>query len=190
MKKIILLFLMVLLGLVGCQTSQDHQDEPVNEVKVVDTSVNETAAAAEETAVLEAGKMIPNFMMENLEGDTLQLHDYQGKIILLNFWATWCPYCVQEMPALDAVNEYDDVVVLAINAKEDKQTIQDYLNGENYSFEVIYDEIGYFSDRFYINSLPVTFFINEEGILLGNMPTMMTKEQMDQIIQDIRDDVL
>lgn len=209
MKKTFILFSMLILlsfSLIACgnEVATVENQLPVNTVtneKVVTTpdpepiSEPEPTPEPEPTSAIEEselaiGKIIPNYALETLSGETVYLKDYQGKIVLLNFWTTWCPYCVEEMPDLSDLNQEDDVVVLAINSGETLKTINGFLDDHDYDLEIIVDEDGYYSQTFYVTSLPTTFFINEEGILLGSMPGMMTAEQMNKIIQDIRDDVL
>lgn len=205
MKKTLLLLLLATLFLVGCQEDVNNNETNTgsNEVTTVENEVNVTnnSTSIEDTAtqdentqenepVLAAGETMPDFEFITLEGKTVKISDYKGQIIMLNFWATWCPYCVQEMPDLETMNTYDDVVVLALNAREDFDTVSEYISETPYDFDILLDEDGYYSDLFYVSSLPSTFFIDEDGILLGMMPGMMTLDQMETIIQDIRDDKL
>jgi len=94
------------------------------------------------------------------------------------------------MPDLEAINQEDDVVVLAVNVREDKQTVVDYQDEYNYDMEMILDEDGSFASTFYVASFPTSFFINEEGILLGSVPGMVTAEMLDELITKIRNDEL
>lgn len=203
MKKLLMITLVLILGLVSCES---NASDPVNtnvkneNTAVVENTVEENDNAVEEsdqesasdeaTEELAINKPLPNFEFQTLAGDTIRVEDYKGKIIMLNFWATWCTYCDQEMPDLETVNQYDDVVVLALNSRESKEIVEEYINQGAYTFDVILDEVGYYSDLFYINSFPTTFFINEEGLLLGAVPGMMALEDMDNIINKIRNDEL
>jgi thiol-disulfide isomerase/thioredoxin len=201
MKKILIIGFILLLTftLISCgdnattninndpQNTTDQEDaieanEDVQEEKVASEPIKDVELAI--------GKNIPNFTFETLDGKEVSLEDYNGKIIMLNFWATWCPYCVEEMPDLEDIAQEEDVVVLAINSGESRSTIQSFIDENGLDLPIVVDEEGYFSRKFYVNSLPTTYFINEEGILLGSMPGMMTAEQIQTIIQDIRDDVL
>lgn len=94
------------------------------------------------------------------------------------------------MPDLEAINQEDDVVVLAINVREDKGTVEKYQEEHNYDMEVVLDEDGSFASTFYVASFPTSFFINEEGILLGSVPGMVTAEMLDELITKIRNDDL
>jgi thiol-disulfide isomerase/thioredoxin len=202
MKKILLISFILLLTLVmiscGDNTPTANTKAESENVAVATNEPNEVTTTEPDEVKSEPikevelaiGKNIPNFTFDTLDGNQISLEDYDGKIILLNFWATWCPYCVQEMPDLEDIDKEEDVVVLAINSGEAKSTIQNYVDENGLDLKIVVDEEGYFSRKFYVNSLPTTYFINEEGILLGSMPGMMTAEQIQTIIQDIRDDVL
>ena len=203
MKKKILLFLFIItiIGVYGCSDNNSNANMPSNANNALDNSQsqdNENSNSqdqgleAEEEGIpmIEAGKKIPNFKMKTLSGDFIEPENYEGKILMLNFWATWCVYCDQEMPDLDTIDKEEDVVVIAINAQEKQSVVQEYIDDGGYEFLTVLDEDGLFTNLFGVSSLPVTFFINEEGILIGAMPTMMTLEQMEQIVQDIRDDIL
>jgi thioredoxin-related protein len=94
------------------------------------------------------------------------------------------------MPDLDDINQEDDVVVLAINVREDQKTVQDYMDEHKYEFQVIMDYEGDFASTFFVSSFPTSFFVNEEGILLGSVPGMLTAEMLDELITKIRNDDL
>jgi thiol-disulfide isomerase/thioredoxin len=203
MKKLLILFAVLVLGLVSCANNEQAVENTANNAPVQTETVPEKAVETPDATVeasetetesspgeIAKDKLIPNFDFNLLTGETVNLHDYKGKIIMLNFWTTWCTYCDKEMPDLEIVSQYEDVEVFAINSRESISTVSKYVDEGGFTFHVVLDEIGYFSDLFYITSLPTTFFIDENGILLGAVPGMMTLEQMEGIIQDIRDDEL
>lgn len=192
MKKLLVLLLVLVLALTGCASNAETDNEAGNVTNTPNDTVQVEPEEEESDGAsqLAVNKRIPNFEFTTLSGETVRMHDYDGKIIMLNFWATWCPYCIEEMPDLEEMNAEEDVVVLALNAREPKDVVADYIEEHPYDFEILLDEDGTYSNMFYVSSLPTTFFINEEGILLGSMPGMLTKEQMEMIIQDIRDDEL
>lgn len=201
MKKTILIFFFVitLIGVYGCSNNNSNSNANTKDIpddsqpqdnEVLNSQDQGLETEEEGIPMIEAGKKIPNFKMKTLAGDFIEPEDYEGKILMLNFWASWCVYCDQEMPDLDTIDKEEDVVVIAINAQEKQSVVQEYMDNGGYEFLTVLDEDGLFTNLFGVSSLPVTFFINEEGILIGAMPTMMTLEQMEQIVQDIRDDIL
>lgn len=129
----------------------------------------------------------PDFTLKDLNGKEISLSDYKGKIVFLNFWASWCKYCDIEMPDLNKVHkDNDDVVVLAVNVMEDLKTVEPYITKGGYEFDVVLDTDGEISRNYLIRPLPTTYFIDAEGILLGRLEGLLEYEQMVSIIEDIR----
>lgn len=136
---------------------------------------------------IEIGKLAPNFTLENLDGEEVSLEDYRGKIVMLNFWATWCPYCVREMPDMDKLQkENDDFVILAVDVKEEKAKVEKYINEGGYEFEVLLDIEGDTARTYLISNYPTSYFIDKEGILIGGIPGMLEYPQMKEILELIR----
>ena len=158
-----------------------------------DTSNEEVGSGEAEDIVeeddgdLAIGKLAPNFTLKNLEGKEVSLSDYKGKIVILNFWATWCKFCDIEMPDLnDLDKDNDDVVVLAVDVMEEHDKVKKYIDKGGYEFEVVLDSKGDISRNYLVSAYPTTYAINKEGILMGGVPGMMTKPQMEQIVESVR----
>lgn len=133
------------------------------------------------------GNLAPDFTLKNLEGEEVSLSDYRGKIVLINFWATWCKFCDIEMPDLDALDkENDDVVVLAVDVNEEASKVKTYIEKGGYEFEVALDSDGAISRQYLVSAFPTTYAVDKEGILMGGVPGMMTKPQMEQIVESVR----
>lgn len=136
---------------------------------------------------IAVGEKLPNFTLQDLEGKEKSLSDYGGKILLINFWATWCEFCDAEMPDLQRLSEEnDDLVVLGVNVEEDKTIVQEYINKGGYTFEILLDEYGEVAMDYLVSGLPASYFTNEDGVFLGRVPGMLTYEQMNEILEDIR----
>lgn len=104
------------------------------------------------------------------DGNTVKLSDFVGKPIVLNFWATWCPYCVVEMPAFDkASKELSDVTFLMLNATasegESLAKAKSFIQQNGYEFPVLYDTRGEATRAFGVSSYPMTFFIDSDGVI-------------------------
>ena len=142
-----------------------------------------------EEIVLEKGKEVPNFTLTDLDGNDVNLNDYRGKIVLLNFWATWCKYCDEEMPDLEKIySENDDVVILAVNVKESQRKVSKYIEEGEYTFPVLLDGNGDLAKVYYVSSFPSTYFVSKDGLLVGAVPGMLTYDQMEQILEYIRNE--
>lgn len=134
------------------------------------------------------GNIAPDFTLKNLEGEEVSLSDFQGKHVFLNFWATWCGYCDEEMPDLQKIyEENDDIVVLAVNVMETQEEVKVYVDENGLSFPVVLDEEGMMGSLYLVRGMPTTYFINKEGVILGSIPGMLTFEQMNDVLNQMRD---
>ncbi len=116
----------------------------------------------------QIGKPAPGFQLPNLDGQSVSLSDFRGKPVLINFWATWCPPCRIEMPYIQQVyDEWSDkgLVILAINMGESSSEVSEFMKSYNLSFPVLLDTKGDVAEKYNIRPIPVTFFIDEDGII-------------------------
>ncbi|RSL29835.1 thiol-disulfide oxidoreductase ResA [Salibacterium salarium] len=141
----------------------------------------------ENTLVVE-GDIAPNFQLETLEGETVELNDYRGQGVFLNFWGTYCPPCEEEMPYMDnQYQEYKDkgVEILAVNVGESDLAVERFVDRHNLSFPIPMDEDKAVLDSYGIGPLPTTFLINKDGkvldILTGGMTEKDIKGYMERI---------
>lgn len=112
------------------------------------------------------GTPAPDFELSNLNGEKVSLSHYRGRIVLLNFWATWCKPCVKEMPAMQKV--YDDLrdqgfVVLAINELEDEERVRSHISDHGHTFPVLLDDDNRVANMYGVRGLPVSVFVDESG---------------------------
>jgi peroxiredoxin len=128
---------------------------------------NEASGNVEIKTSPEVGAYAPDFTLESVSGEEIQLSDYQGQVILVNFWAVWCPPCRQEMPAIQtAANEYgEELVVLMINAGDAKDDAIAFLDAYGFSFQALLDAGYKVNDQYRVRGLPTTFFIDGDGII-------------------------
>ena len=105
--------------------------------------------------------------LSDLYGNPVELADFRGKSVLLNFWATWCPPCLEEMPLIEtyAVQHQDELVVLAINAGEDERVVQEFSDQHGFSFNILLDPTNSAARNFFVYGYPTTMFFNEEGYI-------------------------
>ena len=122
-------------------------------------------------------------------GNHISLEDYRGKVVFLNFWATWCPPCKKEMPEIQALYEkYQDsdsvaIVTVAMPGGREKSpaALTEFLIDEGYSMPVIFDD-GRLSDEYQITSLPTTFMLDRSGEIYGYVTGQLTGAMMENII--------
>lgn len=112
------------------------------------------------------GMQAEDFRLTDLAGKEQSLSQYRGKIVLLNFWATWCKPCTTEMPAMQTT--YDKLrdkgfVVLAVNELEDDAKVREHIKQYGHTFPVLMDRDNKVANQFGVFGLPVTVFIDQEG---------------------------
>ena len=111
--------------------------------------------------------------LTGLDDRTLYFKDYHGKVILVNFWATWCAPCVAEMPTFEELKQAiddDDFVIVAVNMAENPQKISDFLNRlpTSLSYHLVYDRQGELFKIMNIKGLPTTLILDRQGRLAAN----------------------
>ena len=114
------------------------------------------------------GNVAPDFALKGLDGNVVRLSDLRGKPVLINFWATWCPPCKEEMPTLQAAyQKYRDqgTVFLGVDLKEDAGTIQDFVQKNGYRWTFLLDPEARVSTAYQVSAIPTTYFIDGEGIV-------------------------
>ena len=113
------------------------------------------------------GQSAPSFKLPDLDGRETSLEQFKGKIILLDFWATWCTPCRMTMPVVEKLSkEYpDDMVVLAVNLRESKDVIEKYVFEQAIHSLVLLDEGGRVGADYGAYAIPMQFLIDRSGIL-------------------------
>lgn len=118
---------------------------------------------------LAVGDEAPDFEAELAGGGTFKLSDADGKVVLLNFWATWCGPCCEEMPAFERLyKEYDadEVQILAVNVAEPKSDLDRFIEDNGYTFPIAYDEEGIITaDLYPTEGIPYTVVIGKDGTI-------------------------
>ena len=161
----------------GAEVSEDADEEPPTE-------------EPEET---EQGTAAPDFTLTDQYGVEHTLSQYRGRVVFLNFWATWCPPCRSEMPDIqklyDAYGgpEEAEVVILAVatpgvGGEQDREGVTAFLEENQYTYPVAMDPTGQILSDYGITAFPTTFMIDPEGNIFGYVPGAMTQEIMQSII--------
>ena len=154
------------------------------------TDTEESAEGSKQPrAEIEVGKAAPDFNLKSLSGENVSLSDYEGKIVLLNFWATWCGFCVKEMPDLDKFDkEHEEVVVLAVDVMEEEGKVREYIEEGGYDFDVALDLDGQISRDYLVSAYPTSYFIETDGTLIGRVAGLLEYDQMLEILDSIKSD--
>jgi len=143
MKKLLLLFLFVSLPLLAC---------------------------AESPRVVTIGEIAPDFTLENMQGEKVSLSQFRGKVVLINFWATWCPPCRAEMPSMEVLHqtfEDDGLVLLAINVEnEGPGVVAEFLNESPYNFPILLDDESRVQRLYGVYQFPESFIVDPNGVVV------------------------
>jgi len=115
---------------------------------------------------------IRDFSLSTLTGESQSLSGLKGKVVFLNFWATWCGPCRAEMPSMEALyNSYREkgLEILAVNCGEDKAGVLAFMNNNNLSFPALLDSDGQVSRSYGIQAIPTSYIINREGNIISRI---------------------
>lgn len=131
----------------------------------------------------------PDFNLKDQYGVVHSLENYKGKVIFLNFWATWCPPCKKEMPDIENIyKEYGqnkkDVVILGVNSEKENE-VKKFLKDKGYTFPTVIDENSEVMRKYFIQAFPTSFVIDKEGNVYGYVMGGLTKEQIKQVIEEV-----
>lgn len=138
-----------------------------------------TSASNEQLGGLKIGVKAPDFELKSLTGESVKLSDYEGKKVILNFWATWCPPCREEMPDMEKFSQVmeDDVVILAVNI-DPENDVQAFVKEYGVTFTILLDSQSSknpVNDQYQVLSIPTTYFIDSKGIIQDVYRTAMSE---------------
>ena len=150
-QKIINFFILIFCFNIFSSISQTNEDVPLNNM-----AINETP------------RPISSLIFEDFSGNEINLKDYQGKLVLINFWATWCSPCKKEMPSLDVLykdNNFKNLEVLAVNMEHpNKIKTKKYFSDLNIkNLKIFFDNNLNFVKELKLRGVPTTVFINKKG---------------------------
>jgi peroxiredoxin len=143
------------------------------------------ANAPEVAAGESRADLAPDFSLVSLDDETLNLSDYRGQYVLVNFWATWCPPCRAELP--DLVSYYhayaeDGFVLLGVNEQEPASVASTFLQAQGLDFPVVLDSTGMVMNSYGASGLPSSFLINPEGQIVRMWTGMVNRSTLEREI--------
>ena len=139
----------------------------------------------EPPALMQVGNQALDFELASLAGGNVSLSDYQGQVIIMNMWATWCPPCRAEMPGLERfyqTHKSDGVVVLAVNGREPESTVRPFIESNNFTFPVLMDFDGTVGLQYAARSFPTTFVIDRNGRIQHVKVGEITEAELEQVV--------
>ena len=142
---------------------------------------------------------MPNIVLYDQYGKKHNIEEYKGKVVVINFWATWCGYCVEEMPEFEKVykefgSNKKDVIILGVagpkskenlnNVDVEKDKVISFLKKKNITYPSLMDETGKSFDDYKVRALPMTYVINKDGYLEGFVSGAITAEQLRKAVNE------
>jgi cytochrome c biogenesis protein CcmG, thiol:disulfide interchange protein DsbE len=133
------------------------------------------------------GSPASDFELKLLGGELQSLEGYRGTPVVLNFWATWCPPCKEEMPLLNRyAGQYEDrLVIVGVNYNEEEEVVQRFVTDEQIQFPILMDLNGLVANLYYVRNYPTTYFIDKEGIVRGQHIGLLHEDLLDRYLQTI-----
>jgi cytochrome c-type biogenesis protein len=185
-----------LAGATGSTTQSTSEKDGSDAPAVSDKAASQEGASSS-TGTSSDLPAAPGFILTDQNGKTHDLAEYRGKVVVVNFWATWCHYCKQEMPDIQALYEDQganggDVVVLGManpkstdhphNADVKVEEIRDFLDAGGYTYPVLMDETGNTFSAYGIAAYPTTFVIDRDGNVAGSVRGAVSRARLDGMV--------
>lgn len=144
-------------------------------------------AGGAQTGISE-GQRAPNFSLETLEGNKVSLSDYQGQVVLLNFWATWCAPCRAEIPAIEAVlqtRQGEPFAVLGVNYQESRERVRPFAEELSMTYPILLDETGRVMQTYRAPGLPMSILLDEQGVIQHRHAGLLTEAQLEGYLAEL-----
>jgi peroxiredoxin len=137
-------------------------------------------------SVISSDASAPGFALSSLSGESVQLKDYRGRVLLLNFWATWCAPCRLEMPAFQNRSETykDELAVVAVNNAESPEDVQAFVDELGLTFDILLDSTAEVQRLYQVRGYPTSFLIDADGMIRIQHIGLMTEGQLDGYLQE------
>lgn len=176
MKRIMQILLLIILAatVAGCASDEKQ----VKQEKQQNPSVEQQDEQQEKTPA-------PEFTLVDLEGRSVNLSDFRGKYVFLNFWGTNCRYCVAEMPNIQKLYEKygNDVAIVGINIGEKPETVKNFMEKNGYNFPILLDRDGEVSAQYLVRYIPTTYIISPQGEVVTRVVQAMHYSEMENLLK-------
>ncbi len=153
---------------------------------------NSTANNTPVRRVLRENTPAPDFTLTTLEGANIKLSDYQGRRIMLNFWASWCAPCLAETP--DLVSAYNnllkqgesDILFVGIGVNDDIQNLRKFAENNRVPYLIVHDPTSVVADAYGVIAMPITVFIDEKGLVYRKFIGAVKQQQVMDVFKEMK----
>jgi peroxiredoxin len=137
-----------------------------------------------------SGTMATDFTLQSLDGESVTLSDLRGKVVLINFWTTWCQPCIIEMPSMEKLyRKYKDkgFTILAIDIMEKPETIRKFAKEKNLTFPILLDTKGEVRGKYRVTGIPNSYLVHKDGKLVGRFigPREWDNEHAEALLEEL-----
>jgi peroxiredoxin len=147
---------------------------------------SESGAAAPQG--VNTGNVARDFTLETVDGSKVSLKDHQGQVVLINFWATWCPPCRAEIPDLQSTyleRREDGFVVFGVNVEESRAVVQQFMDEMEMTYPVLLDEGGEVMQMYRANGLPMSVIVDAAGVIRVRHVGFVTASQLEDYLAEL-----
>lgn len=163
MKRAVIAFAVLVAAIIGMAIiSEQHPG-------------GDDVGGAEKLDLTQARPLAPDFQLDGLNRSALKLSDMRGKVVILNFWATWCPPCREEIPSMNRLQTLVGdmnmpVEIVAVNIESDgPRTVPQFVQKQPLDFTVLYDVTGSVHNSYGVSKYPETFIIDTSGVVVNKV---------------------
>lgn len=174
-------------------TNEAVNDFGENEEGVFEESIPVSSNISESTVIgVQKGNAAPDFELTTLDGKSVKLSNYKGKKVILNFWATWCPPCKEEMPHMQNFYEKfkeNGIEIVAVNltsVDKGQKVIETFVKKNGITFPILLDKEGKIGDIYQTISIPTSYILDSRGIITNKIIGPMDEEMMYILTKDIQ----
>ena len=184
MKRLVIIFLILIIGtaLIYLAFASFFPEAPPREASFEPV---QEEIAKEQKAEYSA----PDFALPDISGEKVKLSDFEGKIIVLTFWTTWNPAAQDQIVILESyfqqIKDNKDIILLTVNNLEDKSVVSNFIKRGEYLLPALLDEEGKVGELYKINSLPATFFINQQGKVKETFVGILNQEEIEKRVEGL-----
>ncbi|WP_065410384.1 peroxiredoxin family protein [Pseudobacillus wudalianchiensis] len=186
------LLLVLLAGIAAINIMKDKKEITEIENPGIKAGENQEVMAGKAVG-LKIGNQAPDFTLETLDGKKVALSDYQGKKVILNFWATWCPPCKAEMPHMQNFYEKEanksNVEILAVNLTNNdqgKEAVAEFSKQYGLTFPILLDQDGTTGSTYQVATIPTTYILNTDGTIHQRIIGPMDEQMMNQLVSELK----
>lgn len=193
MKNKIIIYISFAIILIICfiiyfkysNSNEMYSNNKYNNAAIENTDDNNNIDTSTNNITNSSASEIMDFSLKDINGNNINISDYKGKKVFINFWATWCPPCNQEIPYINQISKekQDEIKVITVNLGEEKDTVQKYIKQKGYDMTVLLDSNGDVADTYMIYSIPTSYLLDTNGNIVDKHTGTMNMEELKKFME-------